>query len=412
MLALMRKISFGFSRLAINFLGPIFILPFLHLRLGDVNFGKHMVFQSVLGFFQIFADYGATVAGVSAVASASKPESQRNILINYTAARLMPVALSISIFLVFSALYPSTFGFSWLDNIFVVLLGLMFAISPVWYFLGRSEFGTVFLIQAVPRIISYVLLFFCVRGSEDLGFANLISMFSIAGVGLLGIFFCIPDIDIRLLNLKSIRQILFENFYLLITQTFATIFTYGNTILVMLICGSVQAGIFGYADKLVRSMIQLITPFVEVAFPQIAKEIASDERRGLKLARDWVVYGGVLIFLSVSILVSVIIFFREWIANYITREVIYSFSVMAPVVLFIYINNICGSQILYLYKSTKVMFFIMLSLSVLTILVSSILLYYFDALGASFAILFGELFLCLSYALVSVRVVGRNWIRG
>jgi len=67
---------------------------------------------------------------------------------------------------------------------------------------------------------------------------------------------------------------------------------------------------------------------------------------------------------------------------------------------------------LYLYKSTKVMFFIMLSLSVLTILVSSVLLYYFDALGASFAILFGELLLCLSYALVSVRVVGRNWIRG
>lgn len=379
-------------------------------RMGSHSFGELMIAQAILGYFTLFVEFGLGITGTREIARNNDTKKQKEILTTITIAKLF--VLFILLLLTITIFFFGKITFSNQTKLISISLITVFftAILPTWFLQGKERFDVIFYLQIPPRILSYILILFFIENENDLILSHILLGSSLSISSIASIIFVTNKYGYGRINLSKSIALLKTNFSIAFSTMISSVFTHGNTLLVGWIAGIESAGVFAYADKVIRSIIQITTPFTEITFPKIARKLNEDISSGLRLARQIANYGFLWFGLfSIALLIG-ISFYSNKLQGFMSVEILTCIVLLLPLPVLIFMNNVFGSQVLISLKGERLFLLGTILSAVITFGASSLLCAYFGVTGSAIGVLIGEISLCGIYYFFSTRLARKNWM--
>lgn len=408
------NILFSALKIIVNQVLPIVILPYLLKKLGDFNFGLLMIAQTIALFGVTTVEYGFNLTGVRSVA-----------LVRQDPNRLLELYRDVNLVkLLFCLLCAVVLWFAqWLFSLdtdlclaitagFLMVLGS--ALQPNWFFMGMEWFRQISLVQIFSRATCLLLIFFLVQGEGD--FLSALALFFaptlLSGVLLLVAaqrhFSRFAAMSYRV-DRPRLSRLVRDGVDVYLSQMAASLFSSTNTLVLGVLSGPVDSGRYALAEKLMRGVAVLSTPVTEALFPRVVAGLQADLHTGLAFLRRVVLVGG-LVFSVVAVLSYVFFdFATERIGLSGGGQIKALFAVMAIVPGLIFLNNICGTQIVLGLGHARLFRNVVMVSGLSLVGCSWLFSWLWGAPGAAVALLTGEVVICVGMAWASVRVVGWNW---
>ncbi len=260
-------------------LASLVAIMYLTRYLGVEGFGQYTMIIAYLALFGIFADFGFFLLQVREVTQ--KPEQERYIVGNIFGLKL---ALCIGVFAV--AYLASLFIY---DNPVVttgILIGglmqssIILAQVPVSIFQARLEMDRVALTNVLARIVYLGLVLWAVK--QDMGLIGImwisvaanVFAFAIQTIWVWRVSPIIPQWDF-----KYWKNFLVEAWPIGIVVILATIYFRIDTVMLSLMKGEWEVGIYGAPYKITEVVLTVPTIFMTSVFPVITKALDNNLAR-------------------------------------------------------------------------------------------------------------------------------------
>lgn len=255
---------------AINYLIPLFILPYLIEVVGVANFGISNYILTVFITIKILVDYGYNISGVKAIAEFKHDAKQLNAIFSkifFTKLYLLFIASIFLIIIVVSvpALYKQS---TLLLFSFVVVVGQ--SIMPVWFYQAMEKSEILVVFSLLTRVIYLFQIFNYIKTPEDYIYINLflgVADIALSLCSLLYIFFKYK-IKLQVLNFLNFKNELQQNFVFARSNIYVTLaLTLPFTILGFL-ATNIILGYYGIADKIIQVLRTSASILHSATFPK------------------------------------------------------------------------------------------------------------------------------------------------
>lgn len=255
----------------LNYVIPLAVLPYLVRVLGMEIYGLIAFSQSFAQYFNILTDYGFNYSATRFIAQNKQDaDAISRAFCRVYLIKTFLMCLGLVLLLIILTTVPRFrhdalyFAAAFL----AVLGGVLF---PTWYFQGVEKMRYISILTGIPKILSAVLLFVFVHRPQDGLLALTIQSSGIVVAGVLGLWFSLRDLKIRLEwpPWSELRATFAEGWHLFISTAAISLYTNTNVFLVGILAGNVQAGYFSAAEKMIRAMIGVIGPIPQAIFPHI-----------------------------------------------------------------------------------------------------------------------------------------------
>ncbi|WP_312422661.1 oligosaccharide flippase family protein [Epilithonimonas sp.] len=383
---------------AANLLLPLITIPYVIRTVGFENFGLVAFATSIVNYFSVLINYGFNLTATKAVSQNRNDNHYLNKLFcTVTYSKVLLSFISILIFLVLSILIVS------IKNNFYVYLYLLLSIiftnlSPDWFFQGIQQLKFLTYLNLSLKIISTILTFFLIKVTSDYYYLAIIPFINSFFL------FAISHLYIQIkhkfrylrVDLSSIFKELYQGRFIFLSQVKITFFNNFNTVVLGFLTDNKIVGIFSSADKIIKVFSSIQVPIVTALFPHIAMKIKNSRETvfyELKKIAVYgsVLYGGILIILFIlAPWISQIMFGAE------VDQIALLIRIMSFIPLFIFINNLFGTQYLLNTGLEKKFLINLIIAALLNVVIIFPLTYYFKAIGTSFSIFITELFVLIS----------------
>lgn len=411
----LENILFAALKIVVNQVLPIVILPYLMKRLGDHLFGLMMIAQTISLFGVATVEYGFNLTGVRQVAlvRGDRPalgRLYRDInLIKLVFCAACAVLLAVGV----AVAAPDPEVTLALAVGFLTVLGA--ALQPNWFFMGVERFKVITFTQVSGRAACLLLVFVLVTGPGDYLAALLLFFLPTLVSGVIQILvaqrhFAGADLGRHRFEAATLRAAVRDGFDVYVSQMAATLFASVNTLVVGWLAGAAESGRYAFAEKIMRGVAVLSTPVTEAIFPRVVAGLSTDPEPTLRTLRR-LLFAGLAVYLGAAGGLGVG-FDAVVHALGLTRaaQIGDLFQVMAVVPALIYANNLCGTQVVLGLGHARAFRNVVMGSGVLLVGWSLLLVWRWGAPGAAWALLLGELGICLGMVALSVKVIGRFWI--
>ena len=264
---------------------PLLLIPILTKRIAADDFGVYMYTMSFSAWLAIFIEYGFNISATREIACAAEKWKITSIVSGTQAAKLLLIVATIP-FLFFAAYLIPVFDGHTFWAVVAWLLGVLTALSPIYYFQGRENLKIVGYVEVLSGAIMLAVVYFMVHGSEDfylLAFIILATrmlsllilnwkMYSGKNIGLKDLFNFSDGVD-RLKN----------GFNIFVFQAAVSLYTSFNVVFLGFFCSPVQVGIYASAERLMRAGIGFMGQFSNAIFPRLNALNAKDPLQMKKL---------------------------------------------------------------------------------------------------------------------------------
>jgi len=389
-------LSLSFLQVA-NYIFPLITLPYLVRVLGPEKFGLIAFAQAFVGYFQILTDYGFNLSATREISINRENKERVSEIFSsvmFIKFFLFLVSLLIMSFIVFSfekfrkdpLFYYLTFG---------MVLG--HTLFPVWFFQGMERMKYITFLNTTAKIIFTISIFVFIRRESDYLYVPLLNSlgFIIAGFLALLIVFKGFGVKFKVPSFKEIKHQLKEGWHIFISTVAISLYTISNTFILGLFTNNTIVGYYSAAEKLVRAVQGLWTPFSQTIYPYFSKLYNKDKE---KAKQHLIRVFRVAAFITFSISIIGCLLAPLFVPFILGEEYLHSilvFQILIFVVFAVGVNNILGIQGLvsfgYANKFTQVV--ILAGLFHLTLLF--ILIPKFNHLGPAIATLLSEFFICI-----------------
>lgn len=264
---------------------PLLLIPVLINRLAAEDFGVYMYTMSFSVWLAVFIEYGFNISSTREIASASAEGQVISVVAGTQAAKLLLIVATVPFLFIAAYLIPVFDGhlfwaiFSW-------VLGVLMALSPIYYFQGRENLKIVGYTEVLSGTVMLVAVHFLIHSSEDfylLAFIVLVTrmlslsilnwrMYKGKNLGLK-----------ELLNFAEGVDRLKTGFNIFIFQAAVSLYTSFNVVFLGFFCSPVQVGIYASAERLMRAGIGFIGQFSNAIFPRLNALNAEDPLKMKKL---------------------------------------------------------------------------------------------------------------------------------
>jgi PST family polysaccharide transporter len=154
----------------------------------------------------------------------------------------------------------------------------------------------------------------------------------------------------------------------------------------------------------------LTTPITEAVYPRIVAGLHSSRAETLRFARLLLLRGSFVLACAAAVLAVIAMPLGQLIsADGSGAEISAAITVLAPVPLLIFINNICGTQILVGLGHTAIFRNCVVAAGLMVPIICFALMKPFGFLAGPLSTLFGEILIAAMMTLLSLRMAG-NWI--
>ncbi len=290
---------------ASNYVLPIITLPYLVRIFGPEKYGVIIFAQAFIQYFSIITDYGFNLSATKEI-SIHRANASKVIDIFQTVMFLKIILMIICfcILLIVVTLVPKFIEYKMVYfAAFTMVLGNV--LFPIWFFQGLEKLRTIILGTVVIRIIITVSTFVFVKNETDVILAILIqnSASIITGVLCIVIIYRMYNITFTRPSIASIKEALSGGLDLFISTIAVGFYTTSNIVVLGLLTNDATVGVYGAAEKLIRSILAVFSPISQAIYPHISSLVSQSQEIALQFIKRILKIIGIL-----SMTVSCVLF--------------------------------------------------------------------------------------------------------
>jgi polysaccharide transporter, PST family len=382
----------------LSYFSPLFITPYLARVLGVEMFGLLGVCGSIVAYLSLVANWGFDLSATQQVArSADNPEALRTIFWNVVVAKCGLGIVCVAA-LCLAVLVSSTLrAYGWV--LVASSIALAGNVIGVGFFLQGVERMGIFAAASIAgRLGAVPLTFLFVHSPRDAAIAAMIQ-----GVALLASSVASLVLAARVAPLWPVRFSLSgvlgqlrDGATLFVSTGAVSLYTYANVVMVGLLGGAGQAGLFDGADRLRRAGQSLTGPISAAMYPRINSMLVNSRHEVSRtMVRLFLVQGSLSLVLSVGLFITApfatLLFLGRDYSAAIPVEQCLSINIFL-----IGVSNVLGINVMLPLGMSRPYTFILLLSGVLNIILLLVLVARHGALGAAESVTITEACVTLS----------------
>lgn len=367
-------------------------MPWLLRVIGAKQIGLLIMIQIINSYIWQISDYGFSTSAVRQVALYTNDRNKLAELISTITSWRLTVCIILGTLGCVVISYVSVLEYNLLLFLacFVQVFGQ--AISPAWLFLGLQKNFIFALFMVASRIACIFCILFVVKGSEDVSIAALfLSLpFVIAALCGWGYLFVRENISFKSFSTNELAMQLKEGQHFFIASLTTSLYAMSPPLIVGLMVGEVEAGIFGVIHRLFTTLTNMFQPFYQALYPRMSVMLKTPGKAKIFLKK---LHLGMLCIMCVFTLAvwSIAPWLTELIVKSSSKGTITIFLLLTLLPLIISQNSITGTLTLVASGSHKAYRNAMVTAGVSGISICILFTWAFEAPGAALAAVFSEI---------------------
>ena len=380
-----------------NYLLPLITVPYVVRVLTPHGYGLVAFAQSFLGYFTVLVEFGFGFSATRKISvSRNDPESVSRIAFCVWGAKLLLCLAGLLILLLCILLVP-TLRENQALLLILYLAALGSALFPGWLYQGMERMVYISIINLGIRLVVVVGIFTLIKKPEDyLLYAGLSSFGALlAGIG--GAAWALQLFSLKLVipSLGEIWQYLKEGWVLFLSTASISLYTVGNSFILGMFTNPIVVGYYSAGEKIVRSLLGLIGPLSQAAYPRFAMLAAASKSQALLWGRRMLfVNGGIGLFLSASLLVGAPLVVNILLGKDYGPSV-QVIRVLAFIPFLVAISNVLGIQTMLPFGKDKLFTSILFGAGLVNLSLAFFLISFWQEVGMAAAFLASEIFVTM-----------------
>ncbi len=368
----------------INYVLPLFLIPYLIQTLGMEGFGIYAFVFAIATYGTKFSDYGFDLSATYHISlHKDKPNKINEIFssvlfIKFILAIIFLVFLTLAIFFIDKLyLYKELLFLSYgmfLGNIFL----------PLWFFQGIEKMRFIMYLNGFLKLSLFVLILLFVKEKTDLAILFMLHSIASLMVGFLGLYLALKYFKVKL-SKPSKEQIYFylkDGWYIFTSKIAVEFYSTSSTIIVGFFVSPLILGYYAISVKIMAAIGNLFDPINRVVYPYLVGVYQTSNDNFVSRNKQLS-----LVILTIMIPISLLVFiFAENILQIVTgKEIIaplnlYLLKVTAlMLIVFPYGGQLTNMMVTI--KETKRLNKILFIAALLNVLLAPPLLSYFGVVG-------------------------------
>ncbi len=268
-----------------EYLLALITLPYLVRVLGPDRFGLISYAQVFCQYFIIVVNYGFDLSGSRSISTSINNQEMGR---TFSSIIFLKFVFIVSISLVYFLLIFNCHYFFVEKQLYAIsfLYVIGMALFPVWFFQGIEQMRYITYINIVARLISLLMIFIYVKNPDG----YLIAAYAQMGTPLIATLFslCLLIAKFRYIfmipRIADLKKAMVDGWYLFIGNAFISFYTSSNVLILGFLTNNTVVGYYSASDKIVKSILGLLSPISTALYPHINKLIVksqSDAKRFL-----------------------------------------------------------------------------------------------------------------------------------
>lgn len=375
---------------AINYLVPLITLPYLTHTLGVEQYGALNLALSLIQYGILFVTFGFNLSTTQYIAR----HRHQPLLVSRAFWETMVAKLWLLIIacIVLTTITLSVENFQqikWL--VFILFLQLLsVAIDPLWLFQGIERLETISIIGSVIRLLNIPLLFIFVHSSDDVNYAVTIQSVLLLSTALINLCLVYKTkiVVVKYKQLKII-QALRLSLPLFVGTAAISLYNTSTPLILGLVNSYEEVGIYAASFRIQGAAIGIFTVLGQVLYPRVNHLFSQSYEEGYLFIKK-ILFGMFPILLVSSIVFYLLVPVVPWLLGDQFDNTVSTLRIMSPFIFIIPYCVVFANCILLPLGYKKIYFMLPICLGVIHVFYSTILSYYFGAVGASYSILLTE----------------------
>ena len=369
----------------INYILPLFLIPYLIQSLGMEGFGIYSFIFAIAMYGINFSDYGFDLSATYHISL--HKENQNKINQIFSSVLFIKFILAIS-FLLFLTLAIFSVEKLYLHKELLFLSYGMYLgniLLPLWYFQGIEKMRFIMYLNGFLKLSFFLLVILLIKEPTDLGLLFLLHSITSIVVGTLGLYLAIKYFKVKLVPVTKDEIIFYlkDGWYIFTSKIAVQFYSTTSTIIAGFFVSPLILGYYSLSVKIMAAIGNLFDPITRVVYPYlIGVYQASNENFITRNKQLSVVI--LIIMIPVSL---VVFFFAEEILKVITGTEksidilnIYLLKVTSlMLIIFPYGSQL--TNILVTLKESKVLNKILFIAALLNLIFAPILLHFYGIVG-------------------------------
>lgn len=369
---------------------PLITTPYLSRVLGAENIGIYSYTLSITTYFILFGSLGVAMYAQREIAYNQENKFERSkIFREIFSLRFITLLISLVFFYITFCnkgeyrVYYTIFMLEIIANIFDIS----------WFFQGLEEFKKTVMRNVIVKLISVICIFLLVKTSYDLNKYILIYVLSTL-LGNLSLWIYVPKY-IEKVGIKNLN--VFRHFKptisLFIPQIAIQIYTVlDKTMIGFFVLDKSEVGYYEQAQKIVKLLMTIATSMGTVMMPRIANTFAKGDTKKL---REYMYSSfSFVTMLAVPIMFGIISISNKFVMLFFGNgyeKVAPLICIISPIIIFIGLSNVIGTQYLLPSKQQKKFTLSVLFGAIINFILNIFLIKRMESIGASIATVIAEL---------------------
>ena len=380
-----------------NILFPILSFPYASRILGPEGIGKVQMSSTLAQYFGLIAALGIPIYGMQEIARVRHDKKALSkVFTELLSIYFLCSVLVAMVYLIVISCFPY-FKESYTLFLYAGII-ILFGFTTVdWFYAGLEEFKIIAIRSIVIKMLALLLLYYLVRTPSDYLYFLCITLFSMMGNNLIGVYFLHQRtrLTLRALDLKKHLSPLF---FIFSTTIAASMYTYLDTVLLGFLSNNHAVGLYTASVKLTKIAIPFITAASFVLIPKLAIHTQENNQKAQQelLQRSW----HYIVFFSIPISVGLLVNAQEFMMVFSGAQfasAITTMQIMAFLPFFIGLGYFFAFQILVPMGKNKEMLYAVLIGMIASLLMNFVLIPFWQEKGAAIANLITEILVTAVY---------------
>ena len=394
----------------INYILPLFLIPYLIHALGIEGFGIYAFIFAIATYGIKFSDYGFDLSATYHISIHKDNKNKINeifssvLFIKFTLAMIFLLLLTLAIFnieklYIYKELLFSSYGM-FLGNIFL----------PLWFFQGIEKMRFIMYLNGFLKLSFFILVILLVKEPTDLGLLFLLHSITSVAVGFLGLYLALKYFEVKIVPITK-EQIIFylkDGWYIFTSKIAVQFYSTSSTIIAGFFVSPIILGYYAVSVKIMAAIGNLFDPITRVVYPYLIGVYQSSSENFVNRNKQLSI-AILIIMLPISLLVF---FFAQEILEIITGKSVDALNIyllkVTSLMLIVFPYGSQFTNILVTLKESKVLNKILFTAALFNLIFAPILLHFYEIIGLIWLNAFIAYFLIIIQAFYIHRAIKTN----
>jgi len=259
-----------------RYLFPLIVTPYLARKFGPANFADFVIWNACVWTASLFMEYGFMFSAVKATAQSATKDQLERTLSKIVSAKLVLLPLAIIVYGILTtfagitARHPAA---ACVGIIAVISYGGSFA----WYFQGQERAATAVVVEALPQIVQFCLIFLLVHDADDVWLAALLQSLAALGTIVIATRLIKRDRLAWRLAFDGVRDAIRAATPIFVERLCLTVYQNATPLIIAAFSVREQVAYYNVGDKFLQFLGGLSIPLTYAFLPAISKRLSSNK---------------------------------------------------------------------------------------------------------------------------------------